>query len=244
MTTAPSHAGMWRRVLIEGAVIVVSILLAFAIDAWWDGRKDRVAERQLLASIERDLRESRAELMRVLLYERRAALFERLAAASPEALRALPDDSARTWLRNLFGTVSFQPFDGAIRGGDLSLIQDPRIREKLFVWIGRSEDLVENNPLIHSVREELEKAVGLEFLATVAGIPALGGDRTPALILGDLRSDRDVMSLLLRRSVLESVTSAKAQRLLEITDELLALLPASRDAHPAVDTTTDERSES
>ena len=26
----------WRRLLTEGAVIVASILLAFAIDAWWE----------------------------------------------------------------------------------------------------------------------------------------------------------------------------------------------------------------
>ena len=29
----------WKRLLIEGFVIVVSILLAFAIDAWWDERQ-------------------------------------------------------------------------------------------------------------------------------------------------------------------------------------------------------------
>ena len=30
----------WHRLFIEGAVIVVSILLAFAIDAWWDERQE------------------------------------------------------------------------------------------------------------------------------------------------------------------------------------------------------------
>jgi hypothetical protein len=29
----------WLRVLIEGVVIVDSILLAFGIDAWWEGRQ-------------------------------------------------------------------------------------------------------------------------------------------------------------------------------------------------------------
>ena len=29
----------WKRLLVEGVVIVVSILLAFAIDAWWDERQ-------------------------------------------------------------------------------------------------------------------------------------------------------------------------------------------------------------
>lgn len=31
---------MWSRLFIEGVVIVVSILLAFAIDAWWDERQE------------------------------------------------------------------------------------------------------------------------------------------------------------------------------------------------------------
>ena len=31
---------MWSRLFIEGFVIVVSILLAFAIDAWWDERQE------------------------------------------------------------------------------------------------------------------------------------------------------------------------------------------------------------
>ena len=38
----------WNRLLIEGLVIVVSILLAFAIDAWWDQQREaRDAEDQV-----------------------------------------------------------------------------------------------------------------------------------------------------------------------------------------------------
>ena len=35
----------WTTLFIEGVAIVVSILLAFAIDAWWDQRKGRAEER-------------------------------------------------------------------------------------------------------------------------------------------------------------------------------------------------------
>ena len=31
----------WFRVFVEGAVIVASILLAFGIEAWWDGVQER-----------------------------------------------------------------------------------------------------------------------------------------------------------------------------------------------------------
>jgi len=37
----------WLGVFVEGVVIVGSILLAFGIDAWWDGRQER--ERTLAA---------------------------------------------------------------------------------------------------------------------------------------------------------------------------------------------------
>jgi hypothetical protein len=38
----------WKRFAVEAVAIVVSILLAFAIDAWWDDRKERVLEQEML----------------------------------------------------------------------------------------------------------------------------------------------------------------------------------------------------
>lgn len=38
---APKPKFPWSRILAEGVVIVVSILLAFAIDAWAAGRAER-----------------------------------------------------------------------------------------------------------------------------------------------------------------------------------------------------------
>ena len=38
----------WLRVFVEGVVIVGSILLAFGLQAWWDGRADRQTELTIL----------------------------------------------------------------------------------------------------------------------------------------------------------------------------------------------------
>ena len=38
----------WKRMGIEASAIVASILLAFAIDAWWDNRRERVLEQESL----------------------------------------------------------------------------------------------------------------------------------------------------------------------------------------------------
>ena len=42
----------WLRVLVEGVVIVGSILLAFANDAAWDGRNERQIAEQQIAELE------------------------------------------------------------------------------------------------------------------------------------------------------------------------------------------------
>ncbi len=52
----------WPRILAEGTAIVVSILLAFGIQAWWDGRQSIAAERVLLEALLDDLQDKRQAL--------------------------------------------------------------------------------------------------------------------------------------------------------------------------------------
>ena len=40
----------WQKFSIEALVIVVSILLAFSIEAWWGERQDRQVKERLLSS--------------------------------------------------------------------------------------------------------------------------------------------------------------------------------------------------
>ena len=41
----------WKKISVEAATIVASILLAFAIDAWWQDRQIRVEEQEILAGL-------------------------------------------------------------------------------------------------------------------------------------------------------------------------------------------------
>lgn len=50
------NAMSWRRLAVEGIVIVVSILLAFAIDAWWDQRREVRAAEDQVARVVAELR--------------------------------------------------------------------------------------------------------------------------------------------------------------------------------------------
>lgn len=46
----------WRRIAVEGIAIVASILLAFAIDAWWEDRQRAETEQVVLQTLLSDFR--------------------------------------------------------------------------------------------------------------------------------------------------------------------------------------------
>ena len=52
----------WPRILAEGAAIVVSILLAFWIQAWWDGVQESAEEGRLLVDLRGEFQENRTLL--------------------------------------------------------------------------------------------------------------------------------------------------------------------------------------
>ena len=51
-----------KRLLAEGCVIVVSILVAFAVDAWWESRQEQEAAQWLMERLHSDFLEIRADL--------------------------------------------------------------------------------------------------------------------------------------------------------------------------------------
>ena len=50
----------WARIVAEGSVIVVRILLAMGADAAWEARKELAQERNLLTGLLEEFRETRA----------------------------------------------------------------------------------------------------------------------------------------------------------------------------------------
>jgi hypothetical protein len=61
----PSNTS-WKRILIEGGVIIASILIAFAIDAWWEDRQDTNSEIRNLVRVSAEL-ETNSERIQIKL---------------------------------------------------------------------------------------------------------------------------------------------------------------------------------
>ena len=56
----------WNRLIAEGAAIVVSILLAFWIDAWWDERKEQIEFDNNLLALEQEISRNLEDVQGVL----------------------------------------------------------------------------------------------------------------------------------------------------------------------------------
>ena len=122
------------NLLAEAVVIVMSILLAFGLDAMWDERNDRQAEAGLRASLAREFRSNRGLLEETMSGVRRGrSRIEAVAAMAPEQIVSLPDDSAWVYLDDLSRPYTAELNSGvassAVSSGTLALIQDEALRE-------------------------------------------------------------------------------------------------------------------
>jgi hypothetical protein len=149
----------WARVAIEGVVIVGSILLAFAIDAWWDGLGQREAERVALAGLEADFSayvERLAEIRQS--NERRIDAAGRLTDASGAGHSSPSDAEFRADLARvvMYSSINLQPgtLGSLIETNQLSWISDAELRSKLVDWNQnqrRAED--QNGYMVEQSRE-------------------------------------------------------------------------------------------
>lgn len=138
----------WTRIFAEGPIIVVSILLAFGIDAAWDARNSRAEEEVALSGLREDFITNRTQMDRILAsHMARAAAFQRFEAARPEEILSLSADSASSVFRSLYLPESFDAVrgnvDALVGAGDLDLVSDGRLRERLVTFINLVDDAEE-----------------------------------------------------------------------------------------------------
>ena len=123
----------WPRIFAEGLAIVVSILLAFGIQAWWEERDDAIRRLAVLEGLRGDFVATREDFDRV-------SAFHQVSLSAAGSLMELgedgPIDEADAALADsLFSLTmlggSFDPPLGTLAGllssGDLDLMDDPEL---------------------------------------------------------------------------------------------------------------------
>jgi len=175
-----------RRLISEGGVIVVSILIAFVLDAWW--------ERQQLASDIRDeLVNVTAEVLSNLETLRLEIFLQRRAVSSIDELVAAIDAAGGASSLVVTDTIvlaaflfnpSYDPSTGAvdalISSGMLSRLDEPVLRRILTEFRTAVEDVREDELIARQISNEVivpllwEDPVLREVLPMVSGYSRRG----------------------------------------------------------------------
>jgi hypothetical protein len=222
--------------MVEGITIVISILLAFAIDAGWDRYQENARASQALVGLRGDFEVNRARMDDLLdVHRARADAHEWFQRASPDDILALPPDSATTIYRLLYTASTFDGVraqaDALVGAGDLGLITDPALRRNVTAFLRATDDLAEDAARVNET--------GLAFLeATMAhGGPWNSGPGTHGAAsslstisveeLRNLRADPVVQGIARLSHHVSTVYLVEIQELSAIIDSVLAALSAT-----------------
>lgn len=145
----------WRRMILEAAVIILSILLAFAIDAGWDNFKERNQEKAFLQSLLNDFKETRSRIdastdqhMRFIQLGQQLLDFH-----GDDAVDIEPEA-----LESMLGAVFFDfaslylpsgSRDALFASGDIQIIRNLKLRGMLAAWPSLVADAAEDEVFIN-----------------------------------------------------------------------------------------------
>lgn len=228
------HAVEWRRIIVESGAVVLSILLAFSIDALWGRHQDRVRENTLIKDLLADYSASRSNLVeRIDLANRMVRntllLQEMVSTAGDQAPVTVPD----SLILGAIGGPTYEPvtntLDAAMSSGEIELIQSKELKAGLANWrrmlFDTTEDEVEvrrltNEQLIPSLGMTLDlgpyfvQLLNWSMKEPVTGLP---GRVT-------LQSSTEIASLLGLRYFYQQFAATDLTGLLTALDDLVILL--------------------
>ena len=167
-----STESTFRRLAIEAPVIIASILLAFAIDAWWQESEEREAEIVMLKRLQADFIELDKSLQVVEEEHGWAKEACQFFMNQPlgSTLEINPDNDRKVFLVFL-ASRTFNPGSGAVAsfhnndGG--RLIQNQTLADKILAWSGLVEELQEEET-------NLQKGVAERWSPFIASRVSIG----------------------------------------------------------------------
>ena len=163
-----SNTRTFRFMALEGPLIVVSILLAFALDTMWEERKREQEARIALASLKAEFEKNLIECedVRITHFDN-AKAFANLLKQSEETILKMNDEEATRAYSRLITPRTFDPLVGTARSvmnaGTFSILQDESLRKDLEIFLNLTEDTREDiSNMLHFMRitSEFEVSMG------------------------------------------------------------------------------------
>ncbi len=163
----------WKRLSIEAVAIVASILFAFAIDAWWDERKERQYEQDALLGLESEYEDHRKTI------DRQISTHKKLLGAVGYLMQACQSGTYSTSDMSLDDAIFylFIPIttdlgsgvrDSLISGGKIEILSNPELRYALSAWDSVLDEVIDGQIFSRNLIRET-------FIPLVAEMGCCGG---------------------------------------------------------------------
>jgi len=234
----------WFRVVVEGVVIVASILLAFGIQAWWEGSQERELERRYLEALRGEFAAVQANVpgeddtRAGVLHAHEALIIQ------TQSEEMAPADSLFLWMSQTSYPHGFDPpravFDDLLSSGGTRLIRSDPLRVELArygaqldftrrlddqawaTWEQRMQPFLEGRvPRVDRIRRGLYSVLGYE--------PPFGPSRHAADFEGVL-TDPAFEDMLADRWLRLDRALAIFRELSLLIDRIVALIDSSLEA--------------
>ena len=168
MKTQPSPTRMAKTMVLEASVIVISILLAFGLDALWDANKREREAQIALTSLESEFQANLSSCRRVIRsLADSASDFADLMRTPDSELQGLCDEAATAAYNSFCSPRSFDALLGTTKSvistGTFSILQDANLRNQLDVFLNLMDDTHEDiQNMLHYMRVlgEYEVSIG------------------------------------------------------------------------------------
>ena len=146
----------WTRIFAEAAAIVVSILLAFGIQAWWDNLQERQEEQVLLSGLLVDLQDDSTDYAEAVAEQGRRVLAADLllylagdpaaseeGAAAAKAVGMTPGEAFDQLGRGPRLETVRVSYDQITAAGISEVIEDPELRQRIARYYAVATDWTE-----------------------------------------------------------------------------------------------------
>ena len=203
----------WKRISAEGAAIVVSILLAFSIQAWWDEYQEERQLHEILEALEEAFSGNLSQINdSIEAVSANYELLNRFIQIGPEDIEKIPmGDRFRTlraiWVpdtRNLNTGLLLTMLDAE----RLKSLRNAELQQGIAHWQSWLEQLNQRRALIDEGEVTIFRALALRqnlwpYLVAIepSNQPVLSTE-----LLREIRDDQEVMAL-----VVEKAHAAKLQ---------------------------------
>jgi hypothetical protein len=220
----------WFRIGAEAVAIIASILIAFAIDAWWDQNKDRDLEQEYIQALHAEFSAVSDEI--TADYDRRQQrvdaytwLLQAISGSQTE-----PEDSVRVRLSLLTGMARFLAphtvYDDLVASGGFRLLRSSELRFALLEYGSQADRLRWSEERLNAAYFQGIYPYLLEETDWLAWKNTLDLEPVHSWDVDDLLLDREFQNILVGRLEQLGGTQRETLRLRDIVERVLGLLEA------------------